>query len=115
MRRAALDYGPLAHVVRHESWAAFQRSLPARSRLVLLTTRGEAILPRFTFGPDDILLMGSESKGAPADVHAAAGARLRIPIAPGARSLNVVTAATLALGEALRQNDGYPTEGNAPA
>jgi tRNA (cytidine/uridine-2'-O-)-methyltransferase len=115
LRRAALDYGPLARIIRHPSWAAFREDLPPAARLVLLTTQGEASLPRFAFRLGDILLMGSESAGAPAAVHAAAGARLRIPMAPEARSLNVVTAATLALGEALRQNDAYPTERNAPA
>jgi tRNA (cytidine/uridine-2'-O-)-methyltransferase len=113
MRRAALDYGPLAHVVRHASWAAFQAARPPLARLVLLTTRGDDRLPGFAFRPDDILLMGSESAGAPPEVHAAAGARLRIPISPAARSLNVVTAATLALGEALRQNDAFPPQGDA--
>mgnify|MGYP006286092489 FL=1 len=47
--------------------------------------------------------MGSESAGAPDMVHDRADARLLIPLAPGARSLNVVTAAAIALGEAKRQ------------
>jgi tRNA (cytidine/uridine-2'-O-)-methyltransferase len=108
LKRAALDYGPLAHLTRHASWAAFRAARAGPARLVLLTTRGESLLTRFAFRPDDILLMGRESAGVPPEVHAAADARLRIPIAAAARSLNVVTAATLALGEALRQNDAYP-------
>ena len=109
LRRAALDYGSLAKVTRHESWRRFLDGLPATRRLVLLTTRGETRFPHFRFGPDDTVLMGAESAGAPDAVHAAAFARLRIPIAPDARSLNVITAATLALGEALRQNNAYPS------
>ncbi len=115
MRRAALDYGPLAAVARHESWAAFLAQVAPPARLVLLSTRGEGRFPDFAFRADDIVLMGSESAGAPDAVHHAAFARLRIPIAGPARSLNVVTAATLALGEALRQNSLYPSDGSAPA
>jgi tRNA (cytidine/uridine-2'-O-)-methyltransferase len=47
--------------------------------------------------------MGGESAGVPASVHEAVDARLRIPLAPGLRSLNVVVAAAMALGEAMRQ------------
>lgn len=108
LRRAALDYGPLARLHRHASWTAFRRDLAVPARLVLLTTGAEARLDRFGFGPRDVILMGSESAGVPADVRAAADARVRIPIAPAARSLNVVTAAALALGEALRQNSAFP-------
>jgi tRNA (cytidine/uridine-2'-O-)-methyltransferase len=73
-----------------------------------MTTKAESRLLDYAFGPDDVILMGSETTGAPEAVHEAVTARLRIPIAPGARSLNVVTAATLALGEALRQNNAFP-------
>jgi tRNA (cytidine/uridine-2'-O-)-methyltransferase len=110
LKRAALDYGPLAHLTRHASWRDFLAARPPAARLVLLTTRGDTCFPQVAFRPDDILLMGAESRGAPAEVHAAAAVRLRIPLAAGARSLNVVTAATLALGEALRQNNAFPRD-----
>jgi tRNA (cytidine/uridine-2'-O-)-methyltransferase len=106
LKRAALDYGPLAHVTRHPSWDAFQARRPPR--IVLLTTRGDSLFPDFAFAPDDTLLMGRESAGVPDAVRDAADARLRIPIHPAARSLNIVTAAALALGEALRQNNAFP-------
>jgi tRNA (cytidine/uridine-2'-O-)-methyltransferase len=51
--------------------------------------------------------MGRESAGVPEEVHAAAQARLLIPLAPGLRSLNVITAAAMALGEGLRQTGGF--------
>ena len=76
-------------------------------RLVLLTTRATATFPDLAFRPDDILLLGRESAGVPEHVHAAADVRLRIPLQAGARSLNVALAATLVLGEALRQTNGY--------
>jgi tRNA (cytidine/uridine-2'-O-)-methyltransferase len=109
IRRAAMDYGDLAEVKRHRGWADFLAA-PERTqgRLVLFTTRGERGLHDFSFAAGDTLLFGRESAGAPEDVHAAAAARLRIPLHPAARSLNLVTAATLALGEALRQTDGFP-------
>ena len=65
------------------------------------------LLDGVTLADGDTLLFGQESAGAPDHVHAAAHARLIIPIAPDARSLNVVTAAAIALGEALRQTGGW--------
>jgi tRNA (cytidine/uridine-2'-O-)-methyltransferase len=108
IRRAAMDYYDLARVVRHASWAAFRRDR-APGRLVLLTTAGAIRLPQAQFQPDDILLMGRESAGVPAEVHAAADLRVRIPLQSGARSLNVALAAAMVLSEALRQTSGFDT------
>jgi tRNA (cytidine/uridine-2'-O-)-methyltransferase len=109
LRRAALDYGSLAVTTRHDSWAEFLGA-PARSegRLVLLTTRAAVPLDEISFEAGDTLIMGAESAGAPDFVHTAAALRVRIPLVSGARSLNVVTAAAIALGEALRQTGGFP-------
>jgi tRNA (cytidine/uridine-2'-O-)-methyltransferase len=101
MKRAALDYGPLGHLTRHADWDAFQRDRAA-GRLVLFTTRGATPLQDFAFRPDDVLLFGSEPSGAPDLVHAAADARVVIPLRPGARSLNLSVTAGIALWEALR-------------
>lgn len=112
VRRAAMDYAEQAEVVRHASWLRFLESAERpRGRLVLFTTRGAQPFQTFAFGPDDVLLFGRESAGAPLEVHEAADARLFIPLARGARSLNVVNAAAMALGEALRQTGGFPTGG----
>lgn len=108
LRRAGMDYLDLASLTRHASWAAYRASAPA-GRLVLLTTRGAEAYPDFAFRPDDRLLVGRESGGVPDEVHAAADARLTIPMAPGARSLNVAVAAAMVLGEALRQTGGFPS------
>lgn len=104
LKRAALDYGPLGHLIVRESWEAFQAA-PERSegRLVLFTTRGAKPLHDFAFIPGDTLLFGRESAGAPPEVHAAAQARVRIPIRAEARSLNLAVSAAIALWEALRQ------------
>ena len=109
IRRSAMDYSGLADVRRHAGWADFRAATAGDGRLVLFTTQARQPLHDFAFEPGDILLFGRESAGVPEEVHAAADARLRIPIAVGARSLNVVTAATLALGEALRQINAFPS------
>jgi tRNA (cytidine/uridine-2'-O-)-methyltransferase len=109
IRRAAMDYAAIAQVKRHAGWAAFRGDAAQLGRLVLFTTKGATPLHDFAFAADDVLLFGRESAGVPDDVSAAADARVVIPMAAGARSLNVVTAATLALGEALRQINAFPT------
>jgi tRNA (cytidine/uridine-2'-O-)-methyltransferase len=110
VRRAAMDYAAKAELVRHASWEHFlARSEGKAARVLLFTTTAAEPFHTFSYRPDDILLFGRESAGAPAEVHDAADARLFIPLAPGVRSLNVVTAAAMALGEALRQTNGFPT------
>ena len=79
-----------------------------RLSLVLMSSKASTALPAFAFRPYDVILMGSESSGAPPEVHAAADARLVIPIRPQTRSLNLAVTCALALGEALRQVDGFP-------
>ena len=108
LKRAALDYADRASIQLHRSWDDF-RAEPERSagRLVLFTTRAALPYTDFAFAPGDTLLFGRESAGAPEQVHAAAEARLLIPLRPGLRSLNVVNAAAMALGEALRQTAGF--------
>ncbi|WP_296600136.1 tRNA (cytidine(34)-2'-O)-methyltransferase [Phenylobacterium sp.] len=108
IRRAAMDYEGIAQVTRHAGWDVFRGDAAQPGRLVLFTTRGATPFHDFAFAPSDVLLFGRESAGVPEAVHAAADARLLIPMAPGARSLNLVTAATLALGEALRQIKAFP-------
>ena len=102
MKRAALDYGPLGHMTRHPDWNAFQRDR-APGRLVLFTTRGATSLSNFKFEPDDVLLFGRETAGVPDHVHAAADARVFIPIRPETRSLNLSVSAGIGLWEGLRQ------------
>ena len=107
LRRAGMDYLEGVALTRHESWAAF-RAAPSRGRLLLLTTRGSTSYAEFGFRPGDVLLVGRESAGVPAEVHAAADARLVIPMRAGVRSLNVALAAAIVLSEALRQTGALP-------
>ncbi len=108
-RRAGMDYLDAVEIVRHVSWARFDAwRKDAGLRLVLATTRGSLPYPAFAFSIDDVILMGRESAGVPDAVHDAADARIAVPMRPGLRSLNVAVAASLILGEALRQTDGFP-------
>ena len=108
LKRAALDYAEKADFKIHPSWEAFLAApWRAEGRLILLTTRGAEPLHQFRFQPGDTLLMGRESAGAPEEVHRRAQARLLIPLKAGMRSLNIVTAAAIGLGEALRQTGGF--------
>jgi tRNA (cytidine/uridine-2'-O-)-methyltransferase len=109
MKRAGMDY--LAHLEqqRHASWDRFQDWLSGR-RLVLLTTKAEVRLPEFRFEPGDVLLFGRESAGVPDAVHDSADARVRIPLMPDTRSLNLAASAAMVLATALDRLGAYPGE-----
>jgi tRNA (cytidine/uridine-2'-O-)-methyltransferase len=100
-----MDYAELAEIHRHDSWDRFLEGRPP-GRLVAMTTQGAESLWSFAFRPGDMLLMGSEGAGLPPAAHAAADARVVIPMRPGARSLNIAMAAAIAAAEALRQVGG---------
>ena len=103
-RRAAMDYLDAAPITIHDSWRKFETwRADAGRRLVLLTTTGETNMWGFEFREGDVILVGRESVGVPSAVDGVADARLRIPIRPPLRSLNVGVAATIAMAEALRQ------------
>jgi len=108
-RRSGMDYLDQVIIERHASFAAFDEWRRAQKlRLVLFSTRAAAPYLDHAFSPADILLFGRESAGVPDPVHAAADARLVIPMRAGLRSVNVAMAAAMALGEALRQTEGFP-------
>tara|TARA_B100001123_G_C14867399_1_gene850526 strand:+ start:262 stop:588 length:327 start_codon:yes stop_codon:yes gene_type:complete len=104
-----MDYSDMAVVRRHKSWDSFCDIVSGR--LVLLTTRGNRDHTQVNYNQSDVLLLGRESAGVPEEVHSAADLRVRIPIAEGARSLNIALAGAMVLGEALRQTDGFPGGG----
>jgi tRNA (cytidine/uridine-2'-O-)-methyltransferase len=103
-RRAGMDYLDQVRLMRHDSWAKFEQwRTGRRHRLILFTTKGATSYLDFRYDASDILLFGRETAGVPEAVAAAADARVKIPIKPSLRSLNVATAAAIAVGEALRQ------------
>jgi tRNA (cytidine/uridine-2'-O-)-methyltransferase len=105
LKRAGMDYAAMAKVTRHADWAAFEARLAGR--LVLFTTAGAVRLPEARFEAGDTLLMGSESRGVPGEVHERAEMRVRIPQVEGTRSLNIAVAAGIGVAEALRQTGSW--------
>jgi len=107
VRRTAMDYIDHVEIARHAGFAAFRQAVGER-RLVLFTTKASQSPYDFAFAPGDVLLFGKESAGAPPEVHAACHARVRLPIRPEVRAMNLASAAALGLGEALRQTGRLP-------
>ena len=104
-RRAGMDYLDQVALVRHVSWDAFETWRRAQElRLVLFTTRSAISYLDHGFEARDLLLFGRESSGVPDEVHQAADIRLKVPIRPGLRSLNVAMTCAMAVGEAMRQS-----------
>ncbi|WP_394243539.1 tRNA (cytidine(34)-2'-O)-methyltransferase [Vibrio astriarenae] len=108
VRRAGLDYHDLARVTRHKSLAAFIEYLEQRDsqyRIFACTTKttGHHIDANYQAG--DVLLFGPESRGLPADVIESLPMeqRIRIPMMPDARSLNLSNAVAIIAFEAWRQ------------
>jgi tRNA (cytidine/uridine-2'-O-)-methyltransferase len=108
-KRAGMDYLSRANVFEHPDWNAFEgwRQGGGR-RLIAFSAHATLRLTDFIFRPDDILIFGRESAGMPDSVRAAADAVVKIPIVIGNRSLNVASAASMAVFEALRQTDQLP-------
>ena len=108
LRRSALDYLGQAEFREHDSYADFDlwRQSEAR-RLVLLSTKASESAYDAAYGANDVLMVGRESAGVPDAVAAAAGLKVRIPMREEMRSLNVAVAASLVLGEALRQTGAF--------
>jgi tRNA (cytidine/uridine-2'-O-)-methyltransferase len=112
LRRAGLDYLAHVEITRHLDWASFEGARAARgSRLILATTHAAVAHTSARFDAEDTLLFGRESAGAPPHVHDAADVRVRIPITPGLRSLNIAVSVAIVLGEALRQTAAFPATG----
>ena len=107
MRRAGLDYHEYADVLRHQSWDAFLASSePRYERMFALTTLGTRALHEVAFAPGDWLVFGSETRGLAPELREsfAASRRLRLPMRPGQRSLNLSNAVAVSVFEAWRQN-----------
>ena len=103
--RAGLDYHDMAVVRVHAGWEAVQAALPGR-RWFALTTRGSRSYATVDFRPGDVLLFGPESRGLPPEVldRFDAQHRLRLPMLPDSRSMNLSNAVSVVVFEAWRQN-----------
>lgn len=107
VRRSAMDYIDHVSVTRHADFEAFKSTIRSQ-RLVLFTTKSSQSSYDFAYEADDVLLFGKESAGVPSTVSDACDVRLRIPMRPHVRSMNLAMSAALALGEALRQTASLP-------
>jgi tRNA (cytidine/uridine-2'-O-)-methyltransferase len=105
LKRAGLDYHEHATVQRHPDWAACVAALGGARRFAL-TTRGSVRHGDLAFRPGDAFVFGAESSGLPADVLETfdPGCRLRLPMRPGSRSLNLGNSVSAVVFEAWRQN-----------
>ena len=107
MRRAGLDYHETARMRVHDDWPAFvDAARPPPDRLFALTTRGTRTPYETPFQAGDWLCFGSETRGLADDVLAVfpADRRLRLPMQPGQRSLNLSNAVAVVVFEAWRQH-----------
>ncbi|MDP3135687.1 MAG: tRNA (cytidine(34)-2'-O)-methyltransferase [Burkholderiaceae bacterium] len=107
MRRAGLDYHEYAPLQRHASWSGFLATeRPDAQRMFAMTTRGARALHDASFLPGDWLVFGSESRGLAPELRESfpVQQRLRLPMRPSQRSLNLSNAVAVCVFEAWRQN-----------
>ncbi len=116
LRRAGLDYREFADVSTHPSLAAFATSV-SPARLLAFSRHARRCYTTVSYGPDDALLFGPETRGLPDAVLAAipADRRLSLPMRPGNRSLNLSNAVAVAVFEAWRQQCFAGAEGTPAA
>ena len=107
VRRTAMDYIDHVNVARHCDFETFRMTLGSR-RLILFTTKTRDSAYRFHFTKGDVLLFGKESAGVPSAVANVCDARVRLPLRSQVRSMNLATAAAIAVGEAMRQTGSLP-------
>lgn len=107
MRRAGLDYHEYADLQVHEDWAALQAALAGR-RMFAFSTRAEGHFAQAEFRRGDVFVFGPETRGLPGEVLDGfpVDRRLRLPMRPGQRSLNLSNTVAVVVYEAWRQN-GY--------
>lgn len=105
LRRAGLDYHEYARVLVHADWTACLTALAGR-RMFAFSTRGTRRYAEVAFEPDDVFVFGAETSGLPVECLAAfpEARRLRIPMRPENRSLNLSNAVAVVVMEAWRQN-----------
>lgn len=104
LQRAGMDYIDKVDMRSHASWAHFMADKPA-GRLMLLTSKGDQSAAKIRFEENDILLFGRESAGAPDYIHEAADERLRLPMRPDVRSLNLAISVAITVTLAYQQRN----------
>lgn len=104
IRSSAMDYFDGVKIHKHKSWNSFFDFYQSQERrIILMSTKSSMPYTDFKFKQNDILLAGRESAGVTENVHKSVDGRIYIPMHSNFRSLNVVNATSIILGEALRQ------------
>ncbi|GAB3586841.1 tRNA (cytidine(34)-2'-O)-methyltransferase [Calidifontibacter terrae] len=113
LRRAGLDYHDLAVVTVHPHLDSLWEALPD-NRVFAFTSRGERVFSQVSYEPGDVLLFGREADGLPPEVleHPRVTDRVRLPMMPGRRSMNLANTASIAVYEAWRQWDYAVPDGS---
>ena len=106
LKRAGLDYHEWARVSIHDNLTDYLRGKPL-DRVFAFTTKGESAHHAVRYLAADTLMFGPESRGLPVQVlnMLPPAQRLRIPMQPASRSLNLSNAVAVAVYEAWRQHD----------
>lgn len=104
LKRAGLDYHEYASLAVHDSWPDLRRAMQGR-RLFAFATSGRRLFTDVRYAADDVLVFGREADGLPSSILETfpAEMRLRLPMRPGNRSLNLSNAVAVAVFEAWRQ------------
>jgi tRNA (cytidine/uridine-2'-O-)-methyltransferase len=104
LKRAGLDYHEYASVAVHDSWPAFAKTMSGR-RMFAFATRGQRLFTEVRYARDDVLVFGQEASGLSSQILEtfAPEMRIRLPMRPGNRSLNLSNAVAVAVFEAWRQ------------
>ena len=102
--RAGLDYHEFATITVHESWTECEERFTER-RLFAVSTKGTQRYDLIQYAPEDVFLFGSETRGLPVELResVAESQRIRLPMQPTSRSLNLSNAVAVVVYEAWRQ------------
>ena len=105
LSRAGLDYGDLSDITMHDDWQSCRAHFSGR-RLFAVTTRGTTEYDSQRYAPDDVFVFGPETRGLPQAVleELDPSCRIRVPMQPGSRSLNLSNTVAIVIYEAWRQN-----------
>ena len=104
LERAGMDYRAGIDCTLHDDWNRCRESLAGR-RIFAATTRGTQRHDQPRYQAGDVFVFGPETKGLPQHIRSQSCARLRLPMLPGSRSLNLANAVAVVIYEAWRQLD----------
>ena len=105
-KRVTMDYLKMTKIIKYLDFEDFKKK-NIDKRIILMTTKSNIFYHKFKFKKNDILLLGRESAGVPAEIHKEVKNKLKVPLSENARSLNIAMTAAIVTSEALRQNNYF--------